>query len=210
MKQHLQLNEVERQTLTELTIHHPFADCRRRALGLLLLDLGFTPKSAAARLGTTFQSVYNGTHAWQGEGLCGLLGGHQGGRPPKLSTAQTDTLVRLAGEQACYLRELDQALQERHPEAPPVNPQTLARVLKARGLRFRRTRWSLKKSAMPRPLSATVPSSPPSPPAPAPAPCDGCFSTKPPSASRRRCAVPGRRRTPPTPSPLPHTGGAAP
>lgn len=172
MQQHLPLSEAERQTLTELTIHHPFADCRRRALGLLLLDLGFTPKTAAARLGTTFQSVYNWTHAWRNAGLCGLLGGHQGGRPPKLSTAQTDTLVQLATEQARYLRELDQALHERHPEAPPVNPQTLARALKARGLRVRRTRWSLKKNATPPPLSVPARASPASITPPAPERCD--------------------------------------
>ncbi|TCO76843.1 hypothetical protein EV699_12815 [Plasticicumulans lactativorans] len=92
--------------------------------------------------------------------------------PPKLSLAQTDTQVQRATEQARYLRELDQALHERHREAPPVNPQTLARALKARGLRVHRTRWSLKKNATPPLSSAPARASPASITPPAPERCD--------------------------------------
>ncbi|WP_407671779.1 helix-turn-helix domain-containing protein [Paraburkholderia hospita] len=39
----------------------------------------------AEQLGVSVQSVYNWSHAWRDSGVCGLMGGHNGGRPPALS-----------------------------------------------------------------------------------------------------------------------------
>ncbi len=53
----LTLSECETETLTQLSINHPWRDARTRAAGLLL--------------GASHQSLYNWRHAWEARGLIG-------------------------------------------------------------------------------------------------------------------------------------------
>ncbi len=145
----LELTEPESITLQELADHHPYADFRRRALGILALGKGHPPRVVADILGVTLPTPYNWAKAWHAKGLVGLLDGHQGGAPAKLTAVLLDTAEAVARGAPCTLAQIDQALRERHPDAPPFSLDCLASGLKKRGLSFKRTRLSLKKNAAP-------------------------------------------------------------
>ncbi len=142
----IELTETERLTLEELSQYHPFPDFRRRALGLLALTKGHAPKVVAEILGVAQASVYNWIKAWRTLGVMGLLNGHQGGRPPKLTAELLDTAEAAARAAPLTLREIADGVREAHPQAPTFSLDRLAVGLKARGLSFKRTRLSLKKS----------------------------------------------------------------
>lgn len=143
-----ELSESESITLHELAEHHPYPDYRRRALGLLALNKGHSFSTVADILGVTLPTPYNWVKAWRSLGLMGLLNGHQGGAPTKLTEEWLDTAERIARESPCTLAEIERRLREIHPDVPPVHRDTLARQLKKRGLSFTRTRLSLKKNAI--------------------------------------------------------------
>jgi transposase len=90
MPARIEVSEAERLTLQELSRNHPFPDFRRHALGVLALVNGHRPKVVADILRVTAQSVYNWEKRWQTLGLMGLLNGHTGGRPPKLTAELLD------------------------------------------------------------------------------------------------------------------------
>ena len=140
------MTEAERLTLEELSRNHPFRDFRPRALGLLALSKGHRPRLVAEILGVTFQTVYNWEKGWRTLGLMGLLNGHKGGRPAKLTAAMLDTAEAVARAEPCGLREIARRVKEAHPGAPAFSLDRLAVGLKARGLSWKRTRLSLKKS----------------------------------------------------------------
>ncbi|EUC19547.1 helix-turn-helix domain-containing protein [Paraburkholderia hospita] len=50
-----------------------------------MLGRRIKPKVIAVQLGVSVHSVYKWSHAWRDSGVCGLMGGHNGGRPPALS-----------------------------------------------------------------------------------------------------------------------------
>jgi len=147
----LKLTEPESITLQELAEHHPYPDFRRRALGILALGRGHPFAVVADILGVTLPTPYNWAKAWHDKGLMGLLNGHQGGAPAKLTAALLDTAEAIARAAPCTLAQIDQALRERHPDAPPFSLDCLANGLKKRGLSFTRTRLALKKT-LPRPV----------------------------------------------------------
>jgi transposase len=139
------LDEAERSTLDALATHHPFGDFRRRALGVLAVGRGEPVTGVAAVLGVTVQSVRHWKVAWRDAGLVGLLGGHAGGRPRKLTEAMLDTAVAAATAEPLGLREIADRVRAAHPEAPPFSLDRLGARLKGRGLSFKRCRLSLKK-----------------------------------------------------------------
>ncbi len=143
------LTEPERLTLQELAAHHLFADFRRRALGLLALNKGHPFALVADILGVTLPTPYNWARAWTAKGLMGLLDGHQGGAPAKLTPALLDTAEAVARAAPCTLAQIDGTVREAHPDAPPFSLACLAKGLKKRGLSCTRTRLTLKKNAAP-------------------------------------------------------------
>lgn len=149
MPRRIELTEAERLTLEEMSRNHPFRDFRPRALGVLALGKGHPPKVVADILGVAAQTVYNWERAWRGLGLMGLLGGHKGGRPPKLTPALLDTAEAVARAEPCALKEIARRVSDAHPEAEGFSLDRLAAGLKARGLSWKRTRLSLKKNAAP-------------------------------------------------------------
>lgn len=92
----LELTEAERVTLQELADHRPYPDFRRRALGILALAKGQPFPWVAEILGVSLPTPYNWAKAWQAKGLMGLLGGHQGGAPVKLTAEWLDTAEAMA------------------------------------------------------------------------------------------------------------------
>lgn len=149
-----ELEEDARMTLEELAAHHRHADARRRARGLLALDKGYRISAVAEIFGVTSQCVRNWVHHWNGRGIVGLLLGHKGGRPAKLTAELLATGKNLAVAQPLTLREIAAGIRAAHPDAPSFSLDRLSVGLKAQGLSFKRTRLSLKKSMTPRPSPA--------------------------------------------------------
>ena len=143
----LELTEPECITLQELADHHPYPDFRRRALGILALAKGHPYALIAEILGVTAPTPYNWAKAWRARGLMGLLSGHLGGAPRKLTAELLDSAEQIARESPCTLAEIERRLREIHPQAPPFSRDCLAMNLKQRGFSFKRTRLSLKKNA---------------------------------------------------------------
>ena len=146
MKSTLLLTEPERLTLQQLSLNHPHRDIRTRAAGLLLLAREFKPRQICHELGCSYQSVYNWAHAWRRQGICGLLTGHAGGRPPALSPEMIATAVGVAQQESMTLAKIAQQLEFRHGAPLPCCLYTLSQALKAAGLSYKRSRYSLKKT----------------------------------------------------------------
>jgi transposase len=140
------LDEEVRMTLEELASHHRHEDIRRRALGLLALGKGHGTTVVSDVLGVTSQSVRNWAQWWEGKGLVGILDGHKGGRPAKLTAEMLTTGKKLACEQPMTLREIAAGIREAHPESQAFSLDRLAIGMKALGLSFKRTRLGLKKT----------------------------------------------------------------
>ena len=148
------LSEHEIVTLQEMAARHHYADFRRRALGLLALHRGHKVAQICDLLQVSDQPLYNWAKAYRTRGLVGILGGHQGGAPRKLTDELLQEAVQIAREQGLSLGQIAQQLHQRHPEAPSLSPQRLSVWLKKHGLSYKRGRKSLKKSVMPANLSA--------------------------------------------------------
>ena len=148
MKIKLTLSECESETLLNLSIHHNWRDARVRGAGMLQLASGTHPDVVASKLGVSHQSIYNWRHAWEERGLVGLISGHLGGRPQALSAAMVATAIKVASSEALTLKGIAQRIEATHQCTLPCSLDTLGKTLKAHGFSFKRTRWSLKKSAM--------------------------------------------------------------
>ena len=151
-KRHLlnqRLTTEERLTLQELAKRHRFGDFRRRALGLLALDEGRSVVDICQMLQVSDQPVYNWAKAWREQGLVGILDGHKGGPPVKLTAEMLDVAAQIAAEHPLTLGKIAARVKERFPDAPEFSLDRLSVGLKARGLSFKRTRLSLKKNVLP-------------------------------------------------------------
>ena len=149
MKCKLILTAEEVSTLEEMAAHHPYADFRPRALGLLALSEGTSVRDIAHFLRMSKQTIYQWSYDWQRAGLVGILGGHVGGRHPILTQAMIDTAVAAACAEPLRLADIAWRVHQAHPDAPDFSRDALTRALKSRRLSCQRTRMSLKKSATP-------------------------------------------------------------
>ena len=145
MLQPFKLTEPELVTFQQLAEHHPFADFRLRALGILALAQGHTYALVAGILGVSTPTPYNWVKAWRTRGLMGLLNGHKGGAPAKLTPELLDTAEKIARSSPCTLSQIEQQLRGIHPDAPQFSFDCLSINLKKRGFSFTRTRLTLKK-----------------------------------------------------------------
>jgi transposase len=117
-----------------------------------LLGSGLSAPKAAARLDVSAQSIYNWSRLWAKHGLCGLLGGHRGGRPRSLSEAMLATAMDVARTQSMTLGEIAKHIEAVHGEPMPCVLETLSVALRREGFSFKRNRFSLKKSGIRRTL----------------------------------------------------------
>lgn len=147
MKCVVELSEAEEITLQQLSINHKHRDTRTRAAGLLQLGRKVKAKVIAEQLGVSDQSVYNWAHAWRNSGVCGLLGGHNGGRPRALSEVVVAAALEVARAEPLTLAQIAQRVQDIRGEALPCRIETLGEALKREGFSFKRNRYTLKKSA---------------------------------------------------------------
>lgn len=146
MKCTIELSDVERRTLQELALRHPYEDFRVRGQGLLLLSAGQRVCEIAPQLGVSKKTVYNWTNAWREKGLCGLLNGHKGGRPHSLCEDMVTTAVAAARTQSMTLKQIAGCIEAAHGVPLPCRIETLAEELKRAGFSYKRGRYSLKKS----------------------------------------------------------------
>jgi transposase len=146
MKIALKLSDCERETLFELSVNHRWRDARAR--GLLLLDEGKHPREIAQQCGVSRQSLQLAACMGR-ERVGGLLGGHVGGRPPKLAASWLKTVTTLARQEALSLGQIAQRAEEIHGEPFPCSLGRLSVALKANAFSFKRTRMSLKKTRLP-------------------------------------------------------------
>ena len=142
------LDEHEIKTLKDMAAHHPYADFRRRALGLLGLNNGYRVVEICQMLQVSDQPLYNWAKGWKTQGLVGILGGHKGGAPRKLTEEMLDEAEKIARKEPLTLGRILQRMRERFADAPTFSVDRLSVGLKARGLSYKRGRMSLKKSAM--------------------------------------------------------------
>lgn len=149
MKLQLTLNECEIETLTQLSINHPWRDARTRAAGMLLLNAKEHPTTIAKKLDVSHQSLYNWRHEWETRGIIGLMGGHTGGRPRAISPAMLNTALIVARTEALTLKGIAERIEAAHHCPLPCVLETLGVHLRAEGFSFKRTRLSLKKSVTP-------------------------------------------------------------
>jgi transposase len=157
MKCVVRLSEAEETTLQQLSINHKHRDTRTRAAGLLMLGRRIKPKVIALQLGVSGQTVYNWSHTWRDSGVCGLMGGHNGGRPPALSDAMVAAALEVARAEPLTLAKIAQRVQAILGEPLPCQIETLGEALKREGFSFKRNRYALKKSGQFSPKAAHTP-----------------------------------------------------
>lgn len=140
------LTAVEEEPLKEMSAHHNYGSFRLRARGILSLNAGHKPQLIGEVLGVSLATVHNWWRWWDALGLMGLLGGYKGGAPFKLTAPLLDTAEEIARAEALTLGMIKERVLKRHPEAPDFSLDRLSIGLRARGLSFKRTRLSLKKT----------------------------------------------------------------
>ena len=139
------LEPEEIETLEQLSKFHHFADFRLRALGLLALNSGRSVIDIASFLRISDQPIYNWAKAWRKKGLVGILNGHKGGAPVKLTAEMLDAAAEIAEKEPLTLAKIAARIKERFPNAPSFSLDRLSVGLKARDISFKRNRLSLKK-----------------------------------------------------------------
>jgi transposase len=150
MKCVVELSEAEDKTLHQMSLNHEHRDMRIRAAGVMMLGRKIKLTEVASQLGVSGQSVCNWAHAWRESGICGLLGGHKGGRPQALSEAMIATAIEAASAELMTLRQIAQRVEETHGVPFPCHLDTLSITLRRAGFSYRRGRYSLKKNVTPR------------------------------------------------------------
>ena len=150
----LQLDEAQARTLHEMGIHHPHPIVRQRAQALQQLARGETLAVVSTRFGVHLNSVENWARWGRQRGVVGLFQPARPGRPPKWDAARQHALGELARQRSGGARQLLEALG-----VTDIGNDTARRYLQAQGLRYKRCRYAVKKSAMNQPFGGRKPSS---------------------------------------------------
>jgi transposase len=139
----LNLSSECRRALEEIIQRGPNWRQRQRAQTLVLLDDGLTTADVARLVGIHSRTVGNTRAGWFESGLDSLADAQRSGAPRKLSPEQIDRLIVAANAEPLTAREL----LARHLEdgGAPVHLNTIKARIKATGMVWKRTRFSLKK-----------------------------------------------------------------
>jgi transposase len=119
--------------------------CRERAKTLLLLDSGLSAAAVAAELKLNVRTILTTRRAWFGAGLASLPDRVRTGAPRKITDDDLTKIAAAASAQPLSGRQL----LGLHVAAGgvPVSLSTMTAALKSAGMVWKRTRYSLKKSA---------------------------------------------------------------
>ena len=140
------LTSDEITMLESMAQQHHHANFRPRALGLLALHEGESPKTVSKILRMSEQMVYEWASRWRKCGILGVLGGNVGGAPRKLTHEMLDYAAEVAKQEPMTLAKIAAKVKSRYPDAKPFSEDRLSAGLRERGLSFKRTRLSLEKN----------------------------------------------------------------
>lgn len=143
------LDQVERQTLTEMGMWHSHPRVRRRAQALVRLSHGIQREQVAQEYGVHLNSLRSWIERWMSSGLVGLHEGHRAGRPGGLTPPVAERLKEVALAEGGTVRHI-MACMEVQQMPLRAQPATVSLWLKSMGFRYKRYRTSLKKSVMQR------------------------------------------------------------
>lgn len=141
----LPLTAKELLELKKIARTHHFPDYRFKARGIIAINAELRPETIAEVLGVSRKTVYNWAKWWREDGFDGLLDGHKGGRPLKLTEELITCAVEIAANKALTLADIKLRMLELHPQAPDFSLDRLEFRLKEHRLSFNRCRLSLKK-----------------------------------------------------------------
>jgi transposase len=142
----LPLTAKELLELENVARTHHFPDYRFKARGIIAINAELRVETIAEVLGVSKKTVYNWAQWWREDGFDGLLDGHKGGRPVKLTEELIACAVEIATNEALTLAGIKLRMLELHPQTPDFSLDRLAFRLKEHRLSFKRCRLSLKKS----------------------------------------------------------------
>lgn len=147
----IELAENDRDCL--LAIHKKGTDWRERerAETILLLASGFSVQTVAERQELCREAVRIRRRKWLKLGLSSLPDQVRSGAPSKLKDEHRCQLIQWVEDEALSSRELLTRLKSEYEIH--IGPTTLRTELKRLGYVWKRTRYSLKKSAIPNTLS---------------------------------------------------------
>jgi transposase len=151
----LLLSKEEQRTLRDMGVFHSHPRTRMRAQGILRLSHGLTLEQTANEFGVHLNSVEHWRQQWKKCGLAGLYEGRHTGRPKKWTIEQQEALRALAQAEGGTVGALLDQMQACQTQKK-INKSTAKRYLKQMDFRYKRCRYSLKKSAMKKPSSAPI------------------------------------------------------
>ena len=153
----IELSENERESLWAIIKKGSDWRERERAETILLLASGESVKTVAERQGLCREAVRIRRRKWLKFGMDSLADQPRSGAPSKLDDAQRKQLGAWLEAEALGSRELLTRLE--HKYGVVIGRTTLRTELKALGYVWKRTRYSLKKSATHRRSSKLAPRS---------------------------------------------------
>lgn len=142
----LELSEQDKAELKKIVHKGRDWRMRDRAQTVLYFAEGWTAKAISIEQGLHLDTVYDRRKNWLTRGLLSLADKHRTGAPAKLNEGHKEQLKLWASQQALTARQLLSRLHEEFDMRIHVN--TLTSTLRQMGFVWKRTRHSLKKSAM--------------------------------------------------------------
>lgn len=139
------LTREEQRTLRDMGIFHDHPRTRLRAQAILRLSEGLTLQQTADEFAVHLNSVEKWRQRWKKFGLVGLYEGHHSGRPEKWKAPEQQKLYELAAAQGGSAGTLLKQMQQQQ-ESANISEDTVRRYLRQMNLRYKRTRYSLKKT----------------------------------------------------------------
>lgn len=146
----IELTEIELETLENIIKKGNDWRERERALTIKLLHEGKSTAEIAKQQDCHVETIRQRRRRWQKEGFASLPDKPRSGAPGKLSEDDRELLKQWVTEDALSGRQILKRLQEER--GVKVSDRCLHRTLKAMGFVWKRTRYSLKKSVMKKPL----------------------------------------------------------
>lgn len=136
------LAEKDREVLSYLRDHGETPRIRRRAHAILLSDSGKSVSELAEIFGVRRNTVSSWLDRWEAEGLQGLGDAPRSGAPSKLTKAEIKKVVKLIKKHPHAPRQVLGEISKRIGKT--ISRSTLRRIARRFGLRWKRTRRSLK------------------------------------------------------------------
>ncbi|WP_349432786.1 helix-turn-helix domain-containing protein (plasmid) [Methylomarinum sp. Ch1-1] len=144
----IELTETERETLDDIIKKgHDWRE-RDRAMTIKLLSQGLTVSEVAKQQGYHEETIRRRRRLWKKKGFCSLPDQPRSGAPNKLTDEERQLLKTWVEQEALTSRALLSRLEERG--AADICDKTLHNELKRMGFIWKRTRYSLKKNAIPK------------------------------------------------------------